>query len=254
MSATDPAAANWMVPSLSEASRSVAEWVFLAPLQVLEGPGEPPEHVYFPAGCAIALLLPRAGGATGLAALVGHEGLVGVEAYLGAGSRVTDAITMVQTGGPAWRLPAGQMRCELANNFALRQRLMRYSLALVSQMARIAACSREHSTEQQIARWLLQSADRAPQQPVPMDAGGVAALLALEREAAATALERLARAGGIDCGVAHITLRDRTVLQAAACTCHAAIRESELRAQWPEVQDGGAQPRLHGAAAQPVES
>jgi CRP-like cAMP-binding protein len=248
MSPTRSAAPSLVVPSVSEASRSVMEYVTLTPFQILEARGEPPSHVYFPAGSVVALLLPMAGGRTGLAALVGREGMVGVEAFLGAGGRVTNAIAVVQSGGPAWRLTASQFQYEVTSNFALRERLTRYTLALVGQIARTASCAREHTAEQQIARWLLQSADRMPVQAGIPEPERVAGLLGMEREAAVSAFERLERKGAVSCRKAPIRLFDRSRLEASACSCYAAMRDNELRALLPHAARP-APPRQHDAAA-----
>lgn len=236
---------NFLVSSLSEASCSVLEWVTLGTHQIVAAPGEEPSHVLFPVGCSIALLLPLVDGSTGLAALVGNEGIVGVESFLGSGSRVTNAIAMVQSDGPAWRLPLGQFEYEVANNFALQQRLTRYTLALVSQMARTAACVRQHPVEQQVARWLLQSWDRTRLRVLPLDSEGVATLLALDRDVASAALAGIERSGGIVCEASHLTLWNRAALEATACPCYGAMRESELRAIMSDVPLGRAPSHQH---------
>jgi CRP-like cAMP-binding protein len=248
MFATVPATLNLMIPGLSEGSRSLLEWVTLKPCDVLEARGEAPAHVYFPVGCAVALLLPLTGGETGLAALVGPEGMVGVETFLGTGSRVTSAIAMVQSGGSAWRLPAGQFEYELTSNFALRQRLTRYTLALVSQMARTAACARQHAIEQQLSRWLLQSWDRTPERSLPLNPESVAALLGLNRDATYAALARIERGGGIACQGSELTLLDRSALEATVCSCYGAMRDSELRALLPDLL-ASEPPRQHDAVS-----
>lgn len=243
-----------LVPSLSEASRSLLEWVTLEPCQIVGEPGVMPTHVYFPVSCCVALLMPLVDGTTGLAALVGSEGLVGLESFLGSSSRVRYAIAMVQTGGPAWRLPSSQFDYEVASNFALQQRLTRYILALVSQMARIAACARQHSVEHQLARWLLQSWDRSATRTLPVNAEGAAALLALDRDAALHALARIERGGGVVCEDSQLTLRDRTALAASACCCYAAIRESELRALVPDALSSNASAHHYSIASMTAES
>ena len=239
---------NVMLPSLSEASRAGLEQVVLPAGVVLEARGETPTYVYFPAGCVVALLLPLTGGATGLAALVGSEGMVGVETFLGPGSRVTNAVAIVQCAGPAWRLPAARLEYELTCNFALRQRLTRYALALVGQMARTAACAREHRLEQQLARWLLQSCDRTPLASLPLTVDGVAALLAADREATLAALASLERRGAVVCEHSQLTLLDRAALEATVCSCYATMRHAELKAVAPDVLEGNAPPHLLGTA------
>lgn len=255
MSSLYPAGTNLLVASLSDAGRASLEWVVLEACEIVAEPGQPPAHVYFPAGCAIGLLLPLAEGVTGLAAIVGSEGVIGVESFLGSGSRVTQAIAMVQSGGPASRLSAAQFELEVANNFTLQQRLTRYTLALVSQMARTAACARQHAIEQQIARWLLQSWDRVPALTLPLNAEGVATLLGLDRDATMRALDRMERGGGIvrdDAG--RLTLGDRVALEAGVCACYGAIRESELRALLSDVLTGNPPPQRQDLASEPVDS
>lgn len=254
MSAQIPAGINLLVPSLSAASSSVLECVNLAPFEIVAEPGEAPSHIYFPAGCVVALLLPVADGVTSLAALVGNEGLVGVESFLGSGSRLNNALAMVQSGGPAWRLPAAQFELDLASNFMLQQRLMRYTLTLVSQMARTATCARQHSVEHQIARWLLQSFDRTPTQSIPLNPECLAQLLALDRDAALVALARIERSGGIAYQDAQIALCDRTAVESAACSCYGVMRDSELRALLSDVLNGNAPAHPQEIASSVIES
>lgn len=239
----EPDGFNVMLSSLAKASRRLLEPVTLQAHEVLPTRGRRPTHVYFPAGGVVALLLPLGGGATGLAALVGGEGMVGAEALLGSGSRVTNAVAVVQSPGPAWRLPAAQLKLELIRNFALRQRLTRYALALVGQMARTAACAREHGVEQQLARWLLQSWDRTASRILPWGAEGVAALLATERDATVAALANLERGGAVVAQESQLTLVDRTALEARACSCYAAMRQAELKAIAPSLWPDDVPPR-----------
>src|SRR5688500_12005439 len=136
---------NLLLSALSDAARNQLEWVHLPQYEVALEPAVPPSHVYFPAGCIASLMLTLDHGCTAQAAMVGHEGMLGVDAFLGGATRVSEAITLIHVGGPAWRLHADRFHRELADNVVLQERLLRYTLALVSQIARTAACNRSHT-------------------------------------------------------------------------------------------------------------
>ena len=135
-------APNALLGGLTEPSLARLEWLLLEPFEIVFEPEVPPAHVYFPAGCVAAMLLPDDSGGLVQVAMVGAEGMLGVDAFLGGATRLASATTMIQFGGPAWRLDATQFAFEVSTNFALQQRLMRYALSLVSQIARITTCVR----------------------------------------------------------------------------------------------------------------
>lgn len=221
---------NLLLSALSDAARNQLEWVHLPQYEVVLEPAATPSHVYFPAGCIASLILTLEDGCTAQAAMVGHEGLLGVDAYLGGATRVSSAITLVHAGGPAWRLSAERFHRELSDNVPLQERLLRYTQALVSQMARNAACHRAHPVAQQLCRWLLQSLDRAPTRCLSITNESIATLLGLPRHRIDAAMARFERRGWVQLGPGAVTILQRPALESACCECYRGTRLSEARA------------------------
>lgn len=241
---------NALVGVLSEVARAQLEPAWLAQFDVALEPGTPPSHVYFPIGCVATLMLTLRDGSTGQAAMVGPEGMLGLDLFLGSPSRLSEAIALVHIGGAAWRLSADQFEAEVARNFALEQRLARYTLALASQLARTAACFRQHAVEQQLCRWLLQTHDRAATPHLAIGAESIANLLGLRREAVLAAAGALEQVGFLRQGAERIDILARDGLEARCCNCYQTMRRNERRALTGAVDraawNGGAWP--HGAA------
>lgn len=223
-------ARNHLVAALSPAVAAQLEPVQLAPCSVVLEPGTPPTHVWFPEGCIASLLLPGDDGAVAQAAMIGQEGMLGVDLFLGGHTRVSHAITLVHVGGLAWRLSAPAFQYELARNVALRQRLLRYTLALVTQMARSAACRRAHTPREQVARWLQQTLDRSATLRLGLGAESIANLLGLRRADVADALAELEAADALRVYADALVVTDRERLETRACGCYRGMRQSQVQA------------------------
>jgi len=126
--------------------------------QVLSAPGQTLSHVYFPITAIVSLLYVMENGASAEIAVVGNEGVVGVALFMGGES--TPASAVVQSAGWGMRLPAQFMKSEFAVSGPVLHLLLRYTQALITQMAQTAVCNRHHSLDQQLCRWLLLSLDR----------------------------------------------------------------------------------------------
>ena len=133
------------------------EWVDLPLGSVLCESGTTLEHVYFPTTAIVSLLYVMENGASAEIAVVGNEGLVGISLFMGGGSTPSRAV--VQSAGEGFRLKAAVIKDEF-NRAPVLHLLLRYTQALITQMAQTAVCNRHHSLDQQLCRWLLLSLDR----------------------------------------------------------------------------------------------
>jgi len=124
------------------------------------------DHVHFPTDAIVSLLYVMKDGASAEIAVVGHEGLVGVALFMGAESTPSRAV--VQSAGYAYRLASEALKAEFEHGGPLQHLLLRYTQALITQMAQTAVCNRHHSVEQQLCRWLLLSLDRLPSNELSM--------------------------------------------------------------------------------------
>jgi CRP-like cAMP-binding protein len=184
------------------------------------------EYVHFPTDCIVSLLYVMRDGASAEIAVVGHEGLVGVALFMGGESTPSRAV--VQSAGHAYRLPSKVLKREFEQSHPLQHLLLRYTQALITQMAQTAVCNRHHSVEQQLCRWLLLSLDRLPSDELNMTQELIANMLGVRREGVTEAAGRLQTAGLIHYSRGHIKVLDRPKLEQQVCECYAVVkRESD---------------------------
>jgi CRP-like cAMP-binding protein len=147
---------------------------------VLYESGDVLRHVYFPTDSIVSLLYVMEDGASAEIAVVGNEGIIGVALFMGGETTPNRAI--VQSGGYAFRMPGRQFKDEFHRNGALQVLLLRYTQALITQMAQTAVCNRHHSVDQQLCRWLLLSLDRLSSDQLTMTQELIANMLGVRRE------------------------------------------------------------------------
>ncbi len=194
-------------------------------LALYESGGEQ-QYVYFPAACIVSLLYVMQDGSSAEIAVVGNEGVVGIALFMGGESTPSRAV--VQSAGPAYRLKASLLKEEFGRGGVLQYLLLRYTQALITQMAQTAVCNRHHAVEQQLCRWLLLSLDRLASNELSMTQELIANMLGVRREGVTEAAGKLQAAGVIRYSRGKITVLDRPKLKAQACECYAVVkRESD---------------------------
>lgn len=180
-------------------------------------------HVYFPIDSIVSLLYVMEDGASAEIAVVGNEGIVGIALFMGGGSMPNRAV--VQSAGRGLRL-SGKIMSEAFNRSGPVLHLMlRYTQALITQMAQTAVCNRHHSLDQQLCRWLLLSMDRLRGNELVMTQELIANMLGVRREGVTEAALSLQRAGLIRYARGHITVLDRPGLELRTCECYAVVRK-----------------------------
>ncbi len=184
-------------------------------------------HVYFPTTAIVSLLYVMEDGASAEIAVVGHEGIVGVALFMGG--ETTPSRAVVQSAGHAYRLAGQLLKEEFHRGGAMQRLLLRYTQALLTQMAQTAVCNRHHSLDQQLCRWLLLSMDRLPGAELRMTQELIANMLGVRREGVTEAAGRLQSAGLIEYRRGRITVLDRAGLEARACECYAVVRRESDR-------------------------
>ena len=198
------------------------ELVPLALGKVLYEPGEQLAHAYFPTTAIVSLHYVMASGASTEIVGVGNDGFVGVALIMGG--MTTSSAAMVQAAGHAYRLERRLLKLEFDRGRYLQRLLLRYTQALITQMAQNAVCYRHHSVEQQLCRWLLLTFDRAPGRELVMTQELVASMLGVRRESITEAAGNLQQAGCIRYRRGHITVLDRTQLALRACECYDVVK------------------------------
>ena len=217
---------NALLAVLPDAER--ARWLsHLEPVElplgaVLYEAGNRLTHVYFPTTAIVSLICVMDSGATTEIAIVGNEGVVGVSLFMGGESTTSRAV--VQSAGLGYRLKAGQMMEEFNRTGPAMNLLLRYTQALITQMAQTAVCNRHHSLDQQLCRWLLLSLDRLRSNELVVTQELIANLLGVRREGVTEAAGRLHAAGLITYRRGHITVLDRAQLEGRSCECYAVVK------------------------------
>jgi CRP-like cAMP-binding protein len=180
------------------------------------------DYVYFPTTSIVSLLYVMEDGASAEIAVVGNDGMVGVSLFMGGGSTPSRAI--VQSAGLAFRLSGQILQREFTRGGAMQHLLLRYTQALLTQMAQTAVCNRHHSVDQQLCRWLLLSLDRLTFPKLAMTQELIANMLGVRREGVTEAAGKLQSAGVIRYSRGHIAVLDRPALEARACECYDVVR------------------------------
>jgi len=116
----------------------------------------------------------------------------------------------------------------------LQHLLLRYTLAILTQMAQTAVCNRHHTIDQQLCRWLLLSLDRLPTMELIMMQELIANMLGVGREGVTEAAGKLQKAGLINYNRGRITILNRPDLEARVCECYEVVRQ-EFRRLLPDV-------------------
>ncbi len=220
-----------MLASLPDAEwqrwRPHLELFDLALGDVLYESGAQQTHVYFPTTAIVSLLSVMENGASAEIAVVGNEGLVGVSLFMGGGS--TPSRGVVQSGGQALRLEAQTLREEFERSGPVLHLLLRYTQALITQMAQTAVCNRHHTLDQQLCRWLLLSLDRIGGDELCMTQELIANMLGVRREGVTEAALKLQRSGLIRYARGRITVLDRAGMEQRSCECYRVVKKEYER-------------------------
>jgi len=199
-------------------------------------------HVYFPTTSIVSLLYVLADGASAEIAVVGNEGILGISLFMGG--ETTPSRAVIQSAGYGYRLKAQLLKQEFNRAGPVLHLLLRYTQALITQMAQTAVCNRHHSVEQQLCRWLLLSLDRLSSNALTMTQELIANMLGVRREGVTEAAGNLQRSGLIRYSRGRIEVLDRPGLEKAVCECYAVVK-AEFDRLLSDIPRGD---RVHGQA------
>ncbi|MDN7731787.1 MULTISPECIES: Crp/Fnr family transcriptional regulator [Burkholderia cepacia complex] len=190
--------------------------------KVLYESGGALSHVYFPTTSIVSLLYVMEDGSSAEIAIVGNDGLIGIALFMGG--ETTPSRAIVQSAGHAYRLDARILKDEFRRGGSMQRLLLRYTQALITQMAQTAVCNRHHSIDQQLCRWLLLSLDRLPSSELKMTQELIANMLGVRRSGVTAAALKLQDAGLIRYNYGHIEVLDRSGLEKRVCECYGVVR------------------------------
>jgi CRP-like cAMP-binding protein len=228
--ATDPLA-NQLLAALEPADwhrwQPHLEFVNLKQGEALFAAGQPQFHAYFPTSAIVSLLhVTEAGGSTGFA-IAGNEGVIGISLLLGADTTTSGGSVLI--AGQGFRMPSLVIQEEFNRFEPVRQLLLRYTQALITQIAQTAVCSRHHTADQQVCAWLLNCLDRLSGNDIVVTHDVLANLLGVRRESVTLIVGHLRAAGLILSRRGSIEVLDRTGLERRSCECHALVSKEYAR-------------------------
>ncbi len=198
--------------------------------EVLYEPGITLRHVYFPTTSIVSLLYVLKNGSSAEIAIVGNEGALGISLFMGGDSTPSRAV--VQSAGHGVRIKAELLIAEFERFGEAMHLLLRYTQALLTQMAQTAVCNRHHTIDEQLCRWLLMSLDRLTENELTMTQELIANMLGVRREGVTEAAGKLQHDGLIRYTRGKITVLDRPGLERRCCECYQVVK-SELERLLP---------------------
>jgi CRP-like cAMP-binding protein len=185
--------------------------------------GRPMRHVYFPTDSIVSLQYVMENGASTAILVVGNEGLLGITLFLGGES--TPSRSLVQSAGYAYRLPRARVKEEFDRHGQLLILMLRYTQALITQVAQTAVCNRQHSIDQQLCRWLLLSMDRLSRHHLTMTQEFIGNMLGVRRESVTEAAGKLQQLSAITYARGLIKVLDRSKLEQLSCECYGVVKK-----------------------------
>ena len=214
----DPDYERWL-PHLEEVDMPVG--------MALWEPGCPVKYAYFPTTSIVALSYGLEDGRAAAVSIVGREAIVGISTFMGGQSSLGSAVVI--HGGKGFRLAAVPLMIEFNQGGAARSLLLRYTQALMAQMAQVVVCIRHHSIDQRLSRYLLSNLDRIEGSGITTTQELISSMLGVRREGITEAAQQLQSAGLIRYGRGHIEVLDRPGLERRSCECHAVVKNEYAR-------------------------
>ncbi|MFT5588232.1 MAG: CRP-like cAMP-binding protein [Bradyrhizobium sp.] len=222
---------NHLLAALPQAEFArLAPHLELVPLllgEVLSESGGKLKYVYFPTSAILSLHCQLQNGSSSEITGVGNEGVLGVSLFMGG--LTTPSRATVQTGGYGYRIAARTLLDEFKRSQCVMHLMLRYTQALLTQMAQTAVCNRHHSVDQQLCRWLLLTVDRTDNCELKMTQELIATMLGVRREGITEAAGKLQELGLIRTRRGHITVVDRAGLESQSCECYDVVRREFSR-------------------------
>ena len=195
--------------------------------QVLCEPGMKHNHVFFPITAIVSLIYITQEGTSSEIAVVGNDGVVGISVFMGGNATQNHAI--VQSAGKGYRLRTQDAKNAVNRAGPLLNMLLRYTQAMIAQIAQTAVCNRHHTIDQQLCRRLLLGLDRLPADDLNMTQELLANLLGVRRESVTSSALKLQEAGVIHYCRGRITVLNRKLLEGRSCECYAIVKQEHNR-------------------------
>ncbi|HEY3674703.1 MAG TPA: Crp/Fnr family transcriptional regulator [Candidatus Tumulicola sp.] len=211
-------------PNAMDAIRPSLVPIALEHGEIVDQPGKPFDRVVFPINSIVSVVLDMADGDTAEVGIVGREGMTGLSIVLGQST--AQHRTIVQLPDGAACMPVPDLRNALEKEPDLRSAMLRYAQATINASSYLSACNGLHMTNERCARWLLMGHDRVVGDVLPLTQEFLSQMLGVQRTAVNIAAGVLQEAGFISYTRGHITIRNRSGLESAACECYDGMDET----------------------------
>ena len=208
--------------SMAESLQSVS----LPAGAVLAEPGATFDEIIFPTTGLISLLVVTKRGVAIETTMIGREGAIGL--HRAFGERKSFARARTQVGGKFLTIRAASFAQIVKEHAAVRELIGRYTEVLLAETQQIAACNAIHDASSRLCRWLLQGADRAGSEKLPLTQEFMAQMLGVRRTTVTLLAQALQKKGLIKYSRGQITIVDRRGLEACACECYHIIQHTRL--------------------------
>lgn len=185
------------------------------------------DYAYFPISGMLSIVYVLENGECGEVGIIGKEGFIGIPILLGG--EIMPYEIVVQGEGKALRLPVQQLKLFFDESVSLRNNLLHYMQAFMTQISQTAVCNRHHSIEKRLCRWLLLSLDRVPKNELIMTQDLIAIMLGVRREGVAYAAKILQNEGIIEYSRGKILVLDRDKIEKRCCECYKTVKSEFLR-------------------------
>ena len=205
---------------------------------VLYNINAPIDYVYFHNTGMSSLISYTQEGGNIEVGMVGYEGVTGLQAFLGTG--ISEHHAVIQLADDGLRMPADQFRQACAQLPSLQTVMLRYTQSMMTQLTQSVVCSRFHSIEQRLCRWLLTSQDAVRSDDIRLTQEFLAAMLGVNRPGVTIAARLIQNTGMIEYSRGRIKILDRQGLEASSCECYAAVARAF---SWLYADQGNPSPR-----------
>jgi CRP-like cAMP-binding protein len=195
--------------------------------EILVTAGGTIRHAYFPSEGLISVVAALKNGRRAEVATVGREGMAGLPLFLGSHTSLYEIVS--QVAGHGLRIPASAFADEVARGPALRARLLRYTELRMAMLGQTAACNAAHRIAARLARWLLISHDSVEGDTFVLTHEFLSHMLGAERPSVTLAAGALQKRGCITYKRGSVHIKDRGLLERAACECYDIVRREGAR-------------------------
>jgi len=214
---------NLLLAALPQEERQRLEpflrWVEVHLGETLIEPEEPIKYMFFPYDAITSTLQEMSDGSSIETGLMGVEGMIGIQFWLGMPS--TPTRTIVQVQGFGHLMKAQDFKREVMDKPSpLNDLVARYTHAFLTMTSQVAACNRMHTIDQRLCRWLKLVHNRVRRNEFPMRQEFLAAMLGVQRPTVSTAANMLMRAGLISYSRGQMRIEDPDGLVAGCCECY----------------------------------